>query len=409
LGYLIQSAKQVGEMILFFCFTLDLLHGQAFSDRNHKWSEFEKSYDDNVAEWSEFQPTRSDTTTEWSEFQPTRSDTFTEWSEFQPTKQELLNPEFIFPDQVPRLRKQIPEDSVGRFLSPFIPSGCLGSDYCEKVSDYPDTEQIKDKLRRTVSLLERQIMFTEVDTEETLMLHSKFKASETTDTESRLPTTKNTILRQNLTQGLRANQLESNFPAREDIDFIRESPACDSEESFVYPRTARNRKRQWRFVINVPGEDGEDNYVQAVKVEKCIRQGESCNIASSGYETTVCRQKYTYRRLLAFSEDGSQYVDSFRFPSCCVCYQQKSFSYDFELLRNVPNKTTTPLKMQEKLVAANPEDNSVRQTKIKNKVIVSRQDYGHRTKVPSPEKADPFKWKRLRKNLFSSMFMKFGK
>ena len=42
-------------------------------------------------------------------------------------------------------------------------------------------------------------------------------------------------------------------------------------------------------MINVPGEDGEDNYVQAVKVEKCIRQGESCNIASSGYETTVCR------------------------------------------------------------------------------------------------------------------------
>ena len=47
-----------------------------------------------------------------------------------------------------------------------------------------------------------------------------------------------------------------------------------------------------RFVINVPGDDGEDNYVQAVKVEKCIRQGESCNIASSGYETTVCR--YTH-------------------------------------------------------------------------------------------------------------------
>ena len=45
----------------------------------------------------------------------------------------------------------------------------------------------------------------------------------------------------------------------------------------------------FRFVINVPGEDGEDNYVQAVKVEKCIRQGESCNIASSGFETTVCR------------------------------------------------------------------------------------------------------------------------
>lgn len=190
---------------------------------------------------SEFLPHHSDTTSEWSEFHSSRS----EWSEFQPTQHEWLNPEFIFPDQVPRLRKQIPESSIGRILSPFIPAGCLSDDYCEKVPDYPDTRQIKEKLSRTVSLLERQIMFTEVDTEETLMLHSKFKDAETTDTESRLPK-KNTILRQNLTQGLRANQLESNFPAREDIDFIRESPACDSEESFVYPRTARNRKRQWR-------------------------------------------------------------------------------------------------------------------------------------------------------------------
>ena len=114
------------------------------------------------------------------------------------------------------------------------------------VADYPNTNEIKDKLRRTTSFLERQIMFTEVDTEETIMLHSKFKNAETSDTQSRLPKTKQTILRQNLTQGLRANQLESNFPQREDIDFVRESPACDSEESFVYPRTARNRKRQWR-------------------------------------------------------------------------------------------------------------------------------------------------------------------
>ena len=177
------------------------------------------------------------------------SDTTSEWSEFQPTKHEWLNPEFIFPDQIPRLRKQIPENSVGRILSPFIPEGCLSDDYCEKVTDYPDTSQIKDKLRRTTSLLERQIMFTEVDTDETLMLVSKFKNAETPETESRLPKSKNTILRQNLTQGLRSNQLESNFPAREDIDFIRESPACDSEESFVYPRTARNRKRQWRYIL----------------------------------------------------------------------------------------------------------------------------------------------------------------
>lgn len=341
------------------------------------------------------------------------SDTNSEWSEFGPTKHEWLNPEFIFPDQIPRLRKQIPENSVGRILSPFVPEGCLSDDYCEIVSDYPNTNEIKDKLRRTTSFLERQIMFTEVDTEETIMLHSKFKNAETSDTQSRLPKTKQTILRQNLTQGLRANQLESNFPQREDIDFVRESPACDSEESFVYPRTARNRKRQWRFVINVPGEDGEDNYVQAVKVEKCIRQGESCNIASSGYETTVCRQKYTYRRLLAFGEDGSQYVDSFRFPSCCVCYQQKSYSYDFELLRNEPSNETLPLNRRDKLnetkEAAQPRENIIPQTKIKSKLTIPQSQYVYRSKVYPTQRSDPWKWKRLKKNLLNSMFMNYGK
>eukprot|EP00092_Neocalanus_flemingeri_P029513 GFUD01032048.1.p1 GENE.GFUD01032048.1~~GFUD01032048.1.p1 ORF type:complete len:347 (-),score=66.81 GFUD01032048.1:299-1339(-) len=324
----------------------------------------------------------------------THSETTSEWSEFQPTQHEWLNLEFIFPDQIPRLRKQLPEASVGRILSPFIPQGCLRDDFCENVLDYPDTNELKNNLRRTTSLLEKQLMFTEVDPEETLMLHSKFKKAGSSDTESRLPVTNKTILT--------ANKLESNFPAREDIDFVKESPACDSQESFVYPRTARNRKRQWRFVINVPGEDGEDNYVQAVKIEKCIRQGESCNIASSGYETTVCRQKYTYRRLLALGEDGTQYVDSFRFPSCCVCYQQKSFSYDFELLRSAQNNDTMPLKVKEKFVTAKettkPTENIILES---NRKIITPQPvskYRHTVKLYPTERTDRWKWRSPKKN-----------
>ena len=100
-------------------------------------------------------------------------------------------------------------------------------------------------------------------------------------------------------------------------------------------------------------------------MERCLREGETCNIASAGYDSTVCRcvevfkadfvesaqdlnqfanqtsiiyvsgdengnvmvwqnnekirynyffarQKYSYKRLLALGEDGEQYVDSFR-------------------------------------------------------------------------------------------------
>jgi len=94
-------------------------------------------------------------------------------------------------------------------------------------------------------------------------------------------------------------------------------------------------------VINVPGEEaGEENFVQAVKVERCLREGETCNIASAGYDSTVCRQKYSYRRLLALGEDGEQYVDSFRFPSCCICFTQRTFYGHFELLRNAVDNTT---------------------------------------------------------------------
>ena len=120
------------------------------------------------------------------------------------------------------------------------------------------------------------------------------------------------------------------------INLVEESAVCDSRESYVYPRTARNLRKKWRFVINVPGDEaGEDEYIQAVKVEKCLRPGRSCNIDSVTGSQTVCRQKYTFRRLLALSETGEQYIDSFKFPSCCVCYEKRSFADDrWMLLRD---------------------------------------------------------------------------
>ena len=128
-----------------------------------------------------------------------------------------------------------------------------------------------------------------------------------------------------------------------DFDFISESPVCDSRESYVYPRTARNLRKKWRFVINVPGDEaGEDEYIQAVKVEKCLRPGRSCNIDSVTGSQTVCRQKYTFRRLLALSETGEQYIDSFKFPSCCVCYEKRSFG-TFLMLRRTEPQMGVPL------------------------------------------------------------------
>ena len=100
-----------------------------------------------------------------------------------------------------------------------------------------------------------------------------------------------------------------------------------------------------------------------------------------------------------------------RFPSCCVCYQQKSFNYDFELLRNDPSNSTTPLKKREKLEVANPRENIIPRTKIKEKLTNPQSKYGYRgrSKLLSAERTDPWKWKRLNSNLLNSMFMNFGK
>ncbi len=36
--------------------------------------------------------------------------------------------------------------------------------------------------------------------------------------------------------------------------------------------------------------------------------------------STVCRQKYTYHKLLAVNESGHKEMDYFRFPTCCICH-----------------------------------------------------------------------------------------
>ena len=77
----------------------------------------------------------------------------------------------------------------------------------------------------------------------------------------------------------------------DNFGFIEESPVCDSQESYIYPRTARNKDREWKFVVNVisDGAEEQEDYVQAVKIEKCLRPGEECSVTNTGYQQTVCR------------------------------------------------------------------------------------------------------------------------
>jgi len=249
-----------------------------------------------------------------------------EWTEWPLAASSSSTPrlpsrDFIFPDQLPRLRKAMP---IIPAQAP-VARGCgHGKDFCESVEDYPDVREIRKKVRGALGKVEAQLVFSPLREDEVGRVRARLRGSPVLDPEP-----------------IVEDEDEIDEAAYTRGAFSSETPACDSQQSFVYPRTARNRGRQWRFVINVPGEEtGEENFVQAVKVERCLREGETCNIASAGYDSTVCRQKYSYRRLLALGEDGEQYVDSFRFPSCCICFTQRTFYGHFELLRNAVDNTT---------------------------------------------------------------------
>lgn len=184
-----------------------------------------------------------------------------EWTEW-PEADRSPSPDFLFPDQLPRLRKALPAIAAGP-----VPRGCgAGREFCEVVEDYPDPAALRRKVASSMGRLEADMVF------------SPLREGEVGEVRARL-----------------RGQPSAADPGADSSArgaFSSESPACDSMQSFVYPRTARNAGRQWRFVVNVPGEEeGEESYVQAVKVERCLREGQACNMATAGYDTTVCRSK----------------------------------------------------------------------------------------------------------------------
>ncbi|CAG0879096.1 unnamed protein product [Cyprideis torosa] len=89
-----------------------------------------------------------------------------------------------------------------------------------------------------------------------------------------------------------------------------EESVCSSQEIVMKPRAGRNTNGETTMIVN----DG-DLYVQAVVVEKCMREGAPCEVATSfGYET-FCKQKYGMKKLLVVNETKQRIViDQFDFP-----------------------------------------------------------------------------------------------
>ena len=142
---------------------------------------------------------------------------------------------------------------------PIIPAqspvarGCgRGKDFCEVVEDYPDLRELRQKVRLSLVKVEAQLVFSPLREEEAGRVRARLRGAPGMEPE---PMDED------------GDEIGDGSSTRQ-AAFSSETPACNSQQSFVYPRTARNRAREWRFVINVPGETAEqENYVQAVKVE----------------------------------------------------------------------------------------------------------------------------------------------
>uniref|UniRef100_A0A182NJX3 Spaetzle domain-containing protein n=1 Tax=Anopheles dirus TaxID=7168 RepID=A0A182NJX3_9DIPT len=89
---------------------------------------------------------------------------------------------------------------------------------------------------------------------------------------------------------------------------------CSVRERYITPQTALNTKGSWMFVVN------QENSRQLVRTEVCAST-ECSNLCSFpvGYSSR-CEQRYVQKRLLTLDPSGrTLYVDTYWFPSCCVC------------------------------------------------------------------------------------------
>merc|ERR1711915_52714 len=184
----------------------------------------------------------------------------------------------------------------------FLPLGCPnGQTFCENPEGYPSSRYLQ-KLARNLSSMEKLILFSN-NARENVMKENEESLEFVVPTRNSI---KNVHAKPAVIQ-------------TEDIGWVEESPVCDSRISYVYPKAALNHNKEWRHIFSL-GNSSRTDYVQVVRVETCIGEGESCRINSPGINT-VCRQKFVQHRLLALNQDGDKYIDSFNFPSCCVCHK----------------------------------------------------------------------------------------
>eukprot|EP00092_Neocalanus_flemingeri_P071508 GFUD01087915.1.p1 GENE.GFUD01087915.1~~GFUD01087915.1.p1 ORF type:complete len:204 (-),score=37.86 GFUD01087915.1:1116-1727(-) len=109
-----------------------------------------------------------------------------------------------------------------------------------------------------------------------------------------------------------------------DDEYSSYENVCDEKTEYIYPKAAENKAGHFMFIVNNPG--GSVKHRQLVKVTKCSRPDQQCGQGELFNSiSTSCVQQYSDHKLVALSTTGEELVvDTFTFPSCCVCKVNRS-------------------------------------------------------------------------------------
>ena len=159
----------------------------------------------------------------------------------------------------------------------YQPRGCDHSSatFCTQADDYPNIENILKILNTSDDDLLKLLYHNPTQQEE------RDESEQSPDVYSRLRPTE-----------IISEQSESTIDSEvrsswNQIDLLEED-MCQEVTEYIFPTSAITKSNGWRFVINVPGA-GDQSFVQAVRVRRCLYEGDSCRAALCEGSKTVCK------------------------------------------------------------------------------------------------------------------------
>ncbi|KAK4880928.1 hypothetical protein RN001_004247 [Aquatica leii] len=111
--------------------------------------------------------------------------------------------------------------------------------------------------------------------------------------------------------------IENRIFSRED-NFL-----CPSIQRMIFPQLLLNKDNQWKYVVNQGSE-----YRQGIRIETCLQDNQKCSLVEVPLlYTTICKQKFTYRKMLSLTGEGEPEGDIFVLPTACCCSYTKNVNF----------------------------------------------------------------------------------